>query len=244
MLNDKPRNMNIKRLTLPLVLALAGVMLIWSGCKKAYFQDAGIANPHYNGSIYDYLAHQPYWFDTITYIIDHSGLKDVLQHDTVTFFSPTDDAVKQAMNTLNAYRYANLEDSAHLQDIDSTVWKYFLSMYILNGKHLAASFARVDPTNIFAYPGIDYIMYGGYILNIGLIYQGYSGAEAVGPRIISVTDITYNPANYRSCPTITVMTSDIQPTNGVIHVLNNSNILGFRSGEFARIAEQHLRAKK
>lgn len=226
------------------VIVLSGLLVAWSGCNKSYYKDGGLANPHYKGSIYDYLANNPYWFDTVTYAIDHSGLKEVLQKDTVTFFSPTDDAIGQAMNNLNAYRYANVEDSVHLQDIDSTVWKYFLSMYILQGKHLAQTFARVDPNNIFAYPGIDYVMWGGYILNIGLIYQDYGGAQAVGARIVNVTDITYDPVNFRNNPTVSVMTSDIQPTNGVLHVLNNNNVFGFRQSEFVRIAEQYLRAKK
>ncbi|WP_344978586.1 hypothetical protein [Compostibacter hankyongensis] len=221
-----------------LICGLAGVLS--AGCQKDYYADGGLADPHYAGSIYDYLANDPYYFDTITYIIDRAGMKTVLQEDTVTFFSPTDDAIKGAMDDLNSYRYTNLEDSVHLEDISPEVWRYFLSMYILEGKFTANKFPRVDPNNIFSYPGINYVMYDGYVLNIGLIYQDYGGAEAVGARILNLTDITYNPSDFRKDPKVQIATSDIQPLNGVLHVLKNSHVFGFRQGEFKRIAEQYL----
>jgi hypothetical protein len=223
------------------LLLLAGLLVvIASACKKDYYVDGGLANPYYKGSIYAYLKNDPYLFDTVAYVIERSGLKDMLDKDTVTFFSPTDDAIKSAMDDLNFYRYNNVEDSVHLEDIDPEVWKKFLSMYILPGKHLAKDFARVDPVNVYAYPGINYVMLSGYILNIGLIYQDYNGVEAVGARVIRVTDITYDPANYANNPSVIVATSDIQPYNGVLHVMNIKHTFGFRGGEFARVAEQYL----
>lgn len=225
---------------LHLIIAVLFTILLLNACKKDYYVDGGLADPHYNGSIYDYLVNTPYWFDTISYIIDRAGMKEILQRDTVTFFSPTDDAVKVVMNALNEYRYYNVQDSVHLQDIDPEVWKHFLSMYLLKGKYLAKQFARVDPVNVYAYPGINYVMDGGYVLNIGLIYQNYNNVEAVGPRIIRLTDITYDPQNFQNNPSISVATSDIQPKNGVLHVLNNNHVFGFRGGTFIRLAQQYL----
>jgi uncharacterized surface protein with fasciclin (FAS1) repeats len=225
-------------------LLIAGMLLLttllFHACKKDYYVDGGVANPHYNGSIYDYLANNPYWFDTITYIIDRAGMKDILQKDSVTFFSPTDDAVKVVMTALNDYRYYNVEDSVHLEDIDPEVWRYFLSMYVLKGKYLAKQFARVDPVNVYAYPGINYIMSSGYVLNIGLLHQNYNNVEAVGARIIRLTDITYDPQNFQNNPSTIIASSDIQPLNGVLHVLNNNHVFGFRGGTFVRMAEQYL----
>jgi uncharacterized surface protein with fasciclin (FAS1) repeats len=215
-------------------------VLLFNACKKDYYVDGGLAEAHYNGSIYDYLKNTPYWFDTITYIIDRAGMKDMLSNDSVTFFSPTDDAVKVVMNDLNDYRYYSVEDSVHLEDIDPEVWRYFLSMYVLKGKYLAKQFARVDPVNIYAYPGINYVMDNGYVLNIGLIYENYNNVEAVGARIIRLTDITYDPQNFQNNPSTVIATSDIQPTNGVLHVLNNNHVFGFRGGSFVRMAEQYL----
>ncbi len=218
------------------VVTMAG----WTSCSKDYYADGGLSNPYYDGSIYDYLAAKPYYFDTIVYIIDRSGLKEMLETDTVTFFCPTDVSIGEAMEGLNAFRYRNVEDSVHLEDISPEVWKKFLSMYILEGKYTANKFPRVDPENIFSYPGINYVMLNGYILNIGLMYYDYGGAEAVGPRILTLTDITYNPKNFRVDPHVQVATSDIQPKNGVLHVLKNHHVFGFRGGEFTRIAEQYL----
>lgn len=223
-----------------LAFLVLSVFVLFAACKKDYYLDGGLAEAKYNGSIYEYLVSKPYLFDSVVQIIDRAGLKDILENDTVTFFCPTDESIGDAMKALNSYRYSNIEDSVHIDDISPEVWRKFLTMYILEGKYTAATFPRVDPDNIFSYPGINYVMLNGYVLNIGLIYYDYGGAEAVGARILNLTDITYNPNNYKLDPRIQVMSSDIQPKNGVLHVLRNKHVLGFRGGEFTRVAEQYL----
>jgi len=218
------------------------LVTIVTSCQKKedYFKDGGISKANYDGSIYDYLKSHPYWFDTVTYIIDQAGMREMFEEDTITFFSPTDDAVEVAMEALNDYRYTHVEDSVHIEDIDPHIWRYFLSMHVLKGKFLAKDFARVDPDNIYAYPGIDYFTSEGFIVNIGLVYGDYKGVKDVAARIIRLTDITADPEHFRNCPSVTVMTSDIQPQNGVLHVLNNSYALGFQVDRFVNMAEQYL----
>lgn len=226
------------------LLPVIGILLIAAcfstSCKKDYYKDGGLANPKYNGSIYDYLKNSNTGlFDTITYIIEKAGLKETLQKEDVTFFCPTDQSVVDAMNQLNEYRYFSYKDSLQLEDIPASVWKKFLERYIIDGKYLAKQFARVDPNNIYAYPGINYVTRNGFILNIGLIYQNYGGVEAVGARIIRVTDINYNPTNFLQNPSVWVASSDIQPTNGILHVLKIIHTFGFR-GDFSRMVDQAL----
>ncbi|WP_157986657.1 fasciclin domain-containing protein [Chitinophaga alhagiae] len=225
-------------------LALICLVLFTQACKKDYYVDGGLANPYYNGTIYDYLTEKTLYFDTIKQIIDLAGLKDMMTSDTVTFFSPTDDVIRVAMNDLNAQRYATMKDSVDIADIGPEVWRQFLGMYIMQGKRVAGSFPRVSPENISAFPGINYIMLDGYILNIGLDYTSYNGVEAVGPRILTVTDITYDPTNFRNNPRVRVVSSDIQPKNGVVHALSISHYFGFRRGEFTRIAADYLKSKE
>ncbi|MGO4290931.1 fasciclin domain-containing protein [Chitinophaga sp. RAB17] len=225
------------------LLPLAGILLLVglfiSACKKDYYIDGGLADPHYNGTIYDYLVKNPYLFDTVAFIVEKAGMKDMLQNDSVTFFAPTDQSIGDALRALNELRYRMVEDSAQLSDIPGSVWRDFLLRYIMKGKHTANQFARVDPANWYAYPGINYVMANGYILNIGLQYQNYNGVEAVGARILLLTDITFDPVTFRNNPYVNVASSDIQPTNGVIHALNIRHTFGFR-GDFVRTAEQVL----
>jgi hypothetical protein len=226
------------------LLPIAGILLLVglfiAACKKDYYLDGGLADPHYNGTIYDYLVKNPYLFDTVAYVIEKAGLKETLQNDSITFFSPTDQSIKDALEVLNEYRYLMAEDSVHLADIDPAVWRQFLSRYIIRGKYPAKRFARIDPVNVYAYPGINYVMDNGYILNIGLVYQDYNNVEAVGARLLLLTDITYDPATFSNNPAVIVSTSDIQPVNGILHVLNIKHVFGFRPGEFLRVAEQSL----
>ena len=225
------------------LLPLAGILLLIGlfipACKKDYYVDGGLADPHYNGTIYDYLVKNPYLFDTVAYVVEKAGLKDMLQNDSVTFFAPTDQSIGDALADLNEYRYNNVEDSVHLPDIPGEVWRKFLLRYILKGKHTANQFARIDPANVYAYPGINYVMAGGYILNIGLVYKDYNGVGAVGARLLLLTDITFDPVTFKNNPYVYVSSSDIQPTNGVIHALNVRHPFSFR-GDFLRDAEQAL----
>jgi hypothetical protein len=225
------------------LLPLAGILLLIglfiSACKKDYYVDGGLADPHYNGTVYDYLVNNPHFFDTVAYIVEKAGLKEMLQNDSVTFFAPTDQSIGDALRVLNDYRYMMVEDSVYLPDIPGPVWKEFLLRYIMKGKHTANQFARIDPANVYAYPGINYVMASGYILNIGLVYQNYNNVEAVGARVLLLTDITYDPVTFTNNPYVYVSSSDIQPTNGVIHALNLRHIFGFR-GDFVRTAEQVL----
>ena len=222
-------------------LLLSCIVMLMQACKKDYYVDGGLANPHYNGTIYDYLSEKKLYFDTIKQIVDLAGMKDMMTSDTITFFAPTDDVIRGAMNQLNSIRYANMKDSVEISDLGPEVWRKFLSMYILKGKRVAGSFPRVSPENISAFPGINYIMMDGFILNIGLEYTSYNGVEAVGPRILTVTDVTFDPTNFRNNPRVRVVSSDIQPKNGVIHALSISLPFGFRQGEFTRIAEDYLK---
>lgn len=220
------------------ILLIAGAFLT-SCTKDDYYKDGGMANPKYNGTIFQYLQTRPDMFDTITYIIERAGLKDKIEQEDVTFFCPTDQSVVDAMRNLNSYRYSTYKDSVQLKDVPPIIWKRFLERYIMEGKHLAKDFARVDPDNINAYPGINYVTIGGYILNIGLIYQNYGGVEAVGARIIRVTDVSLDPNNFKNNNSVIVMTSDIQPTKGILHVLRYQHQFGFR-GDFVNLTEQAL----
>lgn len=227
-----------KLLFINAILLLAGLFI--SSCKKDYYIDGGLADPHYNGTIYDYLVNNPYQFDTLAYVVEKAGLKTTLQQDSVTFFAPTDESIGRALADLNFYRYRNVEDSVQLADVPGSVWKKYLQRYIMRGKHPAKSFARIDRANVYAYPGINYVMDNGYIMNIGLVYQSYNNVEAVGARILLLTDITYDPVNFINNPYAYVASSDIQPTNGYIHALAYNHVFGFRAGDFLWTAEQAL----
>lgn len=225
-------------------LLLLCIVLLTQACKKDYYKDGGTANPYYDGTIYDYLTEKTMYFDTIRAIVDLAGLKDMMTKEEITFFSPTDNVIKVAMNRINGSRFADGKDSVKIADIGAEVWRKFLGMYIMKGKHLAGSFPRVSYNNINAFPGINYVMLDNYILNIGLEYTNYNGVEAVGPRILVVTDVTYDPRNFRNNPRVQVVSSDIQPKNGVVHALSITHQFGFRSDDFNRTAIDYLNSKE
>jgi uncharacterized surface protein with fasciclin (FAS1) repeats len=215
-------------------------ILFFTACKKEYFADTGTHKGIFAGSSVQYLGTNAILFDTVAYVVEKSGLQDVLSKEKVTFFAPTDRAVKSAMDYLNDYRFRAGKDSAQLTDIPPAVWRKFLSRYIIRGKYMARDFARRDELKLEAFPGQYFETLDGFVMNIGLIFSSYGGVDAVGPRTLRVTfirDLT-NPTVSRILTD--VASSDLQTDNGVVHVLMDGHVFGFDMEEFVETAELYL----
>ncbi len=78
--------------------AFITVMLIlgMGSCKKdAYYQDGGLAQAKFDGSIMDYLDSKPREFDSIAQIIRLAGLEEDFKSKEFTFFAPRDENIKK-----------------------------------------------------------------------------------------------------------------------------------------------------
>jgi len=216
------------------------IILVFASCKKEYFKDTGTHKGIFAGNSAQYLGTNPLLFDTVAYVINKSGLEDVLAKEQVTFFVPTDRAVKFAMDALNDYRFTVGKDSAQMSNIPAGVWRKFLSRYIIRGKYMARDFARRDELKLEAFPGQYFETLDGFVMNIGLIYSNYGGVDAVGPRTLRLTYIKDLADPTRDRTLSDVASSDLQTDNGVVHVLMDGHLFGFDMTEFIETAELYL----
>lgn len=203
-----------------------------SSCSKdKYYQDGGLANPQFNGTVLQYLQSNPK-FDSVVQVIKLAGMEDVFSKENITFFAPTDEVLRRTIGEVNTVKPlmsnrlnqklfdANKDTIKTLADISPSIWKKYLLRYILKGKYLLKDFPQLDFALRPLYPGGYYYGYNGDLLNVGVVFNSANAVRYAGYRQLCVAIIPdqSNPrAQYfASAP---VATSDVQPTNGVVHVL-------------------------
>lgn len=222
----------IKKILFKSIFAV--LMISAFACKKDYFTDSGVHDPNYPGSIYKYLSDKPVLFDSLTQVIDIAGMQEIFENKEITFFAPTSSSVYQAVRSLNEYLNARGQDTVvNLNQIKPEVWKDMLEQYIFEGKYVLKDFPQLDTTEIDAYPGQGFTSLNGRAMNIGVIHNDAGGVKYAGYRQLFLSYI-YDLSNPKQgMLNFPVASSDIQPTNGAVHVLKFQNhIFGFQSSNF------------
>ena len=147
------------------------------------------------------------------------GWTEVLEKDEITFFAPTDWSIQRSMRQLNNYWY-NIEgkDSiSQITQIKPEVWKELLSLYVVEESYLAKDIPQLDTVAMDAYAGQAYVTLNGRAMNMGIVYHDANGIKYAGYRQLLYSYV--NDFGSNDLTNAYVATSDIQPTNGVVHVL-------------------------
>lgn len=187
--------------------------------KKDYLDDGGTAHSTYDGTVLDFLESRPDLFKDLIEVIHYSEMEDIFQKDEITFFAPTDWSIRRSMEGLNDYNY-NLQgkDSVtQITQVKPEVWRELLSLYIIEDRYIAKDIPQLDTVAMDAYPGQAFVSYNERPMNMGLVYHDANGIKYAGYR-----QLLYSYVNDFVNDDLTnayVATSDIQPKNGVVHVL-------------------------
>jgi len=212
------------------VLICSVVLIVGASCTKdKYYIDGGTANPKFNGTVLQYLQSNPK-FDTIAQIVKIAGLEDVFNKEDITFFAPTDEVIRRDIgqvnskisataNKLNQQLFnANKDTIKTLADIPPAIWKKYLLRYVVKGKFLLKDYPQLDFSLRSLYPGGYYYLYNNDLANIGVVFNTANNVRYAGYRQLCIASIS-DPSNPGIYYTAAVATSDVQPTNGVVHVL-------------------------
>lgn len=222
----KHKNMNAKLL----FFALLAQTLLFSACNQdEYLIDTGIHKAQYDGTVLQYLESKPDYFSDLLEVANLAGMDEALSNDTLTFFAPPNEAIRKTVNFLNEILKTQGKDTvAEYSQIDPRVWKDVLSLYVFDGKYLLKDYPQLDTLDIPSFPGQGYISHANRIMNVGVIYNDANGVEYAGYRqlVLSyIPDVLYPTQNWINVP---IASSNIQPKNGVVHVLNYSrHFFGF-----------------
>lgn len=222
------------------IILLALLILLFSSCEQEeYYIDGGKAKPFYNGSILQYLDSKPVEFDTIALIVRLAGMEEVFTEEVITFFAPTDAVIKQTIGAvsdggLNQELYSLGKDTIQaLDEISPEIWKKYLSRYIFKGANKLKDYPQIDFSLIQVFPGAYYYAYNQDVFNIGVVYNDANGVKYIGYRQLTISFIPDNSQLDKYIPAA-VASSDIQATNGVVHVLawSQGNSIGNASANF------------
>lgn len=214
----------IKRFAKPVAICSALLLMMVASCKQdEYYVDGGKADPVFKGDMLQYLESNPK-FDTIAQIVKLAGMEEVFKNEDITFFAPTDEVVRRTIGTLptgglNKQLFDRGKDTVKvLSDIESATWKKYLSRYIFKGAKKLNDYPQLDFRLKAIYPGSFYYTYTNDIANIGVVYNSVNGVQYIGYRQLSISYIP-DPSSPDSFIPAAVASSDIQPKNGVVHVL-------------------------
>jgi hypothetical protein len=224
------------------MLMLAALVTLAAACKKEHYTDGGVHRGKLDMNVYDFLKSRPFEFDTIVWILDKTGLAEEVKKDNITFFAPKD---------LCVVNFLNKRGGAKLDTLSAEVLKKAMSKYIFpNVKVWRDEVPFLNNTD----GGGVYIK---TILNDSMLVdsplrEDYNGVPQAGPKFIRLwdangfarfrsrrfdaastwpenKDTTTNPPKLYN-PWVSsgsIITSDLQATNGVIQVLNGTHTFGF-----------------
>ncbi|MBE7177394.1 MAG: fasciclin domain-containing protein, partial [Mucilaginibacter polytrichastri] len=207
---------NIK--TLPLFIGL--VVLFVGACKQDdYYVDGGKAQAKFDGNIMQYLESKPV-FDSVVQVIKLAGLEDTLANQQVTFFAPTNNNIRLTVFMLNQDLFMQNKDTIKtLDEIDPLIWRKHLLRYMFRGANLLKDYPQLDYSLEAIYPGQNYYSLGNTVSRIGVVYNDQNGVRYVGYRQLVISYIANLSQQNTGRIRAAVASSDIQPQNGVVHVL-------------------------
>lgn len=226
-----------------LLFSLICVLSVLTGCKK-YYMDTGVHDAKYSGNMMQYMEEKKPFFDSTLTVIKLAGLADVVGKENITFFAPPSGSIFKSIKRLNVeLRVTGKDTVSKLSQIKPEVWRNILSQYIFKGPNRLKDYPQRDTLSYLAYPGQGYTSYGGRIMNVGVIFNDAVVYNDKGAEISRVAYAGYRQLYLAYIPdlsnpqvslvNIPVATSDIQPSNGVLHVLNKlKHNFGFNTDVF------------
>jgi len=217
-------------------LLLAAVTL--GSCNDDYLVDGGMSNPYFEGSVMEYLESRPDLFTDLVQVIKLTKWNDILsnENEEVTFFAPTDFSIDKSVKRLNdyIYNYEGLDKITDLSQVKPAVWEDLISMYVMKGKYRLNDIAQLDTVAVSAHPGQTNLTYDkSYKMTMGVCYGDANGIKYAGYRQVmyAYQDFGYPVYAY-------VSSCNIEPRNGIVHVLRLDHYLGFTaSGLYRRAIE-------
>lgn len=200
-----------------LLLAIILLALIFPSCNDDYYTDGGLADGELNMTTYDFIKSRPDMFEKLIWVIDQNNLKDEINKEGTTLFTPKDESIV-------AYLERRQLESVQLdklppEEVDTLGMT--LEMYMFPYEIM-----RDDLSPKMK----EYVSVSDHLMGITLKIEPYNEIPGFGPSTV----ILSGPARYNAGSSqgfrdnAEVATSNLESSNGVIHVLRQTgHIFGF-----------------
>jgi hypothetical protein len=233
----------MKKIFLINVVALLTVIFVMNACKKDYIAGGTPENVNAfkDSTTYDVLKGNP-MYDTLIQVIDAAGLKDKVNQQGTTFFAPSDRAIFYYLNARTVFVQDHYDQNGQF-GLDSL--KYYLQNNI-NGTRDSLLMYMVNKPLTFSVLTSNGALYPTMLPGdtVAISFEetrdpnlGYTDLVSQAPHVVYFTQLWYHynlgPGNTASdIPDDIgvrnlVKTSGIITKNGVLNLLDNSNLLFF-----------------
>src|SRR5690606_33703996 len=115
-----------------------------------------------------------------------------------------------------------------LADIDSVIWRKYLERYLFHGKKLLKDYPQIDFDILSTFGGENYLAYNNTISNIGVVFNDAvtdagkpteTRLKYMGYRQLTISFIPNVSFPFNNWESVYVISSDIEPDNGIVHAL-------------------------
>lgn len=217
------------------IILLGFVVSMFVGCTKYNSIDTGLAQKKYSGNMYEYFHSNSYDWDSLLIMIDYLGLEEYFtgknaEYDTVTFFGPTNNSIRRWIYNFTdgydnmgflKYKYHSVKETIDGVGFDKC--KNILLSHIVKGKYEVVDIPRGTGTNDQS--GIIFIGAAGNSFRVYSFRETFNDVPETGAVRL------YIKGGIDFTKDIDVASTDIEPTNGIVHSLAYGYILGELTGQ-------------
>ncbi|TJY61372.1 hypothetical protein FAZ19_21820 [Sphingobacterium alkalisoli] len=207
-----------------LILLISSVVLVTS-CEKSddHYYDYQKTNITYDGTVYDYLIHQPGVYDSLVLMLERlPALKSKLNdpQNEVTFFAVNNRSFELAIANLNSTRMSAGLSPLYIEDFNLNVLDTLAYRYVFDQNIDIHGIRNYKDGQTFASSKYDYTMHTQYRVLTS------SGIVGGGEQQIVFSDV--NESIYkRYWQSTNTKSVDLQVTNGIFHTLSSQHDFGF-----------------
>lgn len=199
------------------IIALLIAFTLVSCGTKYNFVDTGKSNPHFKGDMYEYLESNSYDWDSVRLMINRADLRDVFRYDDITFLGLTNHSIRKWLipggTGHDTFGYTRIDD------IPVERCRAIVLSMVLEGKMLREEIERVeyDEKKNRVGGGRKLTSRLGNRIWLWTTQSPWMGVEGMGPIVLNMSALRSD--NKTEFSTSQIASSDIQPTNGVVHAL-------------------------
>lgn len=212
------------------------IMVILASCGTKYnYNDLGICNDYYDGSIYEYLRHDKGNWDSITKVIDKCSpeVKALLENEKITFFGPKNIAFQKYFfwgnpehESSSVVNY-NVEGYTCIDDMPRELCDSIVKSHLVIGVVMRDDVPRVitdeEKKNIGG--GSILTTVGGNKIWVWTIRNAYAGVEDMGDVELLLASVKADGKTVIN-NLGTIATTNIRAENGVVQALSDAYFLG------------------
>ncbi len=209
------------------IIFLGIVLLMFVGCTKYNQIDTGICKAEFPGNMYEYFQSDSYNWDSLLVMIEYTGLEKYFTgeepgYEEITFFGPTNHSIRRWLYSLSLNNMGLPdEEKAKIKLQNKETCRNLILSHIIKGKRLVADFKEGTADDEAS--GEMVTAANGNQFRVFAFRETFQSVPGAGALVLyAIGHNKWGSVKYL----LPIASTDIQPTNGVVHSMAYSFTLG------------------